>query len=101
MWYCVDTSTCLPLPSGGSRGRSCRKPCGSPPSSVLWARTTAADPSLPPPVSLGGQYSTSRVCSLPMGHPHFPRDLVLFGLGRTRTLLVRDRQLSWVHGKSS
>jgi hypothetical protein len=42
-----------------------------------------ADPSLPPPVSLGGRYSTSRVCSLPVRHPRFPRDLVLFGLGRT------------------
>ena len=40
-------------------------------------------PFLPPPVSLGSRYSTSRVCSLPVGHPRFPRDLVLFGLGRT------------------
>src|SRR5215831_19379052 len=44
MWHCVDTSSCLPLPSGGYRGRSCRKPCGLPPSSVLWAHTTARRP---------------------------------------------------------
>ena len=31
-----------------------------------------ADPSLPPPVSLGGRYSTSRVYSLPVGPPSFP-----------------------------
>src|SRR5215831_5692108 len=83
MWRCVDTSSCLPLPSGGYRGRSCRKPCGLPPSSVHGRIRLLADPSLPPPVSLGGRYSTSRVCSLPVGHPRFPRDLVLFGLGRT------------------
>src|SRR5215467_13554903 len=50
-----------------------------------------ADPSLPPPVSLGGRYSTSRVCSLPVGHPRFPRDLVLFGLGRTAPHPARER----------
>src|SRR5215831_15430368 len=62
-------------------------PCGSPAVCRLrryYGRIRLlADPSLPPPVSLGGRYSTSRVCSLPMGHPRFPRDLVLFGLGRT------------------
>ena len=31
----------LPLPSSGSRGRSLRKPCGSPPSPVLWGCKTA------------------------------------------------------------
>ena len=36
-----DTCTCFPLPSSGSRGRSLRKPCGSPPSSVLRVRKTA------------------------------------------------------------
>jgi hypothetical protein len=42
-----------------------------------------AYPSLPPPVSLGDKYSSSRVCSLPVGRPRFPRDLVPFGLGGT------------------
>jgi hypothetical protein len=42
-----------------------------------------AFPSLQPPVSLGLRYSSSRVCSLLVGRPHFPRDLVLFGLGGT------------------
>src|SRR5271169_6496758 len=36
-----DTCTCSPLPSSGSRGRFLRKPCGSPPSSVLRVRKTA------------------------------------------------------------
>jgi hypothetical protein len=36
-----DTCTCSPLPSSGSRGRSLRKPCGSPPSQVLRVRKTA------------------------------------------------------------
>jgi hypothetical protein len=36
-----DTCTCSPLPSSGFRGRSFRKPCGSPPSSVLRGRKTA------------------------------------------------------------
>jgi hypothetical protein len=36
---------CFPLPSSGYRGRSLRKPCGSPPSPVLWGRKTA-QPSL-------------------------------------------------------
>ena len=36
-----DTCICFPLPSSGSRGRSFRKPCGSPPSSVLRGRKTA------------------------------------------------------------
>ena len=44
MWHSIDTSSCLPLPSGGYRGRSLRKPCGLPPSSVLWAHTTARRP---------------------------------------------------------
>src|SRR5882724_8621594 len=41
MRHHVDTSICLPLPSGGSRGRSLQEPCGSPPSSVLRACKTA------------------------------------------------------------
>ena len=36
-----DTCACSPLPSSGSRGRSLRKPCGSPPSQVLRVRKTA------------------------------------------------------------
>ena len=39
-----DTCTCFPLPSSGSRGRSFRKPCGSPPSRVLRGRKTAHPP---------------------------------------------------------
>src|SRR5260370_16897857 len=39
-----DTCTCSPLPSSGSRGRSFRKPCGSPPSRVLRGRKTAHPP---------------------------------------------------------
>ena len=41
-----DTCTCSPLPSSGYRGRSLRKPCGSPPSQVLRGRKTAR-PSFP------------------------------------------------------
>jgi hypothetical protein len=39
-----DTCTCSPLPSSGFRGRSLRKPCGSPPSSVVRGRKTAHPP---------------------------------------------------------
>jgi len=46
MFPSADTSVCFPLPSGGYRGRSFRKPCGSPPSQVLWVRKTAR-PSVP------------------------------------------------------
>ena len=42
-----------------------------------------AYPCLPPPVSLGSRFSSSRVRSLPMSDPLISRDLVLFGLGRT------------------
>ena len=41
MFPSTDTSPCSPLPSSGYRGRSFRKPCGSPPSQVLWGRKTA------------------------------------------------------------
>jgi len=41
MFPSPDTPACFPLPSRGYRGRSLRKPCGSPPSSVLWGRKTA------------------------------------------------------------
>jgi hypothetical protein len=43
-----------------------------------------ADPSPRPPVSLGRRYSASRVCSLPVGHPRFPRTW-FFRVGRNRT----------------
>jgi hypothetical protein len=49
MFPSADTSACFlvfPLPSSGCRGRSSRKPCGSPPSQVLRGRKTAR-PSFP------------------------------------------------------
>jgi hypothetical protein len=46
MFPSADTSACSPLPSSGSRGRSLRKPCGSPPSPVLRVPKTAR-PSVP------------------------------------------------------
>ena len=46
-----------PRPSNGYRGRSFRKPCGSPPSSVLWVRKTARPHTCPPLVSLGDRVS--------------------------------------------
>jgi hypothetical protein len=46
MFPSADTSACSPLPSSGYRGRSLRKPCGSPPSQVLRVRKTAR-PSVP------------------------------------------------------
>ena len=48
MFPSADTSACSPLPSGGRRGRSWWKPCGSPPSPVLRSRKTAR-PSFPVP----------------------------------------------------
>src|SRR6516164_907256 len=41
MFPSTDTYACFPLPSRGYRGRSLRKPCGSPLSSVLWGCKTA------------------------------------------------------------
>ena len=41
MFPSADTSACSPLPSGGYRGRSLRKPCGSPPSQVSGRRRRA------------------------------------------------------------
>src|SRR6266567_8857285 len=41
MFPSADTSACSPLPSSGCRGRSLRKPCGSPPSPVLRVHKTA------------------------------------------------------------
>jgi hypothetical protein len=41
MFPSADTSSCSPLPSSGFRGRPLREPCGSPPSSVVWAHKTA------------------------------------------------------------
>jgi len=46
MFPSADTSACSPLPSSGCRGRSLRKPCGSPLSQVLRGRKTAR-PSFP------------------------------------------------------
>jgi len=54
------TYVCSPLPSSGYRGRSLRKPCGSPPSSVLRAHKTARPSFQSPPVSLGGQLLSAR-----------------------------------------
>lgn len=53
MLLSTDTSACSPLPSSGSRGRPSPEPCTSPPSSVLWVRKIAPNPSPTPPVSLG------------------------------------------------
>src|SRR5215469_4013227 len=83
MRHCVDTSTCSPLPPVATVAA----PFGSP--AVLHLRwyygliRPLAYPCLPPLVSLGSRFSSSRVCSLPVGDPHVPRDLVPFGLGRT------------------
>lgn len=41
MFPSTDVATCASLPSSGYRGRSFRKPCGSPPSQVLWSCKTA------------------------------------------------------------
>src|SRR5215510_193411 len=70
----VDASTCFPLPSNGYRGRPLREPCGSPPSRVLWVRTTAR---LPLPATSGlpwwqvllaeGLFASRRTPSLPSG----------------------------------
>ncbi len=46
MFPSADTSACSPLPSSGCRGRSSWKPCGCPPSQVLWGHKTAR-PSVP------------------------------------------------------
>ena len=54
------TYVCSPLPSSGYRGRSLRKPCGSPPSLVLRAHKTARPSFQSPPVSLGGQLLSAR-----------------------------------------
>jgi hypothetical protein len=65
-----DTFACSPLPSRGYRGRSFRKPCGSPPSSVLRGRKTA-------PPSVCGRLRSPLVSALPllraeMGNPGAP-----------------------------
>jgi hypothetical protein len=89
----IDTSSCLPLPSGGSRGRSCRSPAVPRLHRYYGRVRLLADPFLPPPVSLGARYSTSRVCSLPVGHPRFPRDLVLSGWAEPRPARERSEAL--------
>src|SRR5450755_315408 len=50
MFPSPDAFACFPLPSSGYRGRSLQKPCGSPPSPVLWGRKTARRLSVIPPV---------------------------------------------------
>jgi hypothetical protein len=66
MLLSTDTSACSPLPSSGSRGRPSPEPCASPPSSVLWVRKIAPDPSPTPPVSLGRRVPRRWMpCSLP------------------------------------
>jgi hypothetical protein len=71
---------CFPLPSSGYRGRSLRKPCGSPPSPVLWGHKTARHFSVIPPVD---------------PWDHVPPDVrgVPLGVGG-------DGELSWVPGQS-
>src|SRR5262252_8317161 len=79
----VDASTCFPLTSSGYRGRPLREPCGSPPSSVLWVRTTAR---LPFPAASGlprWQVLLAEGLFASLGTPSFPWDLVPFGSGRT------------------
>src|ERR1022692_161809 len=74
MFPSTDAPPCSLLPSNGYRGRSFRKPCGSPPSQVLRGRKTARPSVLGRlPVSLGGRLST---------------------------LASGDGELSWVRGKS-
>ena len=53
-----------------------------------------------PPVSLGRSYFTSRGLFASRATPSFPSGSGSFWVGQNRTLLVRDRQLSWVLGKS-
>src|SRR5215813_506486 len=71
----VDASTCFPLPSNGYRGRPLREPCGSPPSRVLWVRTTAR---LPLPAASGlpwWQVLLAEGLFASLGTPLLPRDL--------------------------
>jgi hypothetical protein len=63
MFPSPDAFACFPLPSSGYRGRSLQKPCGSPPSPVLWGRNCS--PSLRDP---SGRPSGSRT-SLCRGVP--------------------------------
>ena len=69
-----DTCTCSPLPSSGFRGRSFRKPCGSPPSSVLRGRKTthpSVSGRLRSPLASALPLSRAEVASSPgfMGNP--------------------------------
>ena len=74
MFPSTDTSPCSPLPSSGYRGRSFRKPCGSPPSPVLRGRKTARP-------SVLGRLRSPLAAVLPLSRSG-------------------DGELSWVHGKS-
>lgn len=69
-------------------------PCGSPAVPHLqryyFRVRLLACPWPPPPVSLGGGFSSSRACSLPSGNPP-PRGPGCFGLGANRAYF-RERQ---------
>lgn len=95
MWRLVDASTCSPLPSSGYRGRPLREPCGSPPSSVLWARKTAR---LPVAATSGfpwQQVSARRgFVRFPWGSALIPGDLVELGLGQTDAQYAAEAESS-------
>src|SRR5262245_7140908 len=97
----VDASTCSPLPSSGYRGRPLREPCGSPPSRVLWVRTTAR---LPLPAASGlpwWQVLLAEGLFASLGRPpSLGPGSIRVGLNRFARF-GRGRELSWVHGKSS
>src|SRR5215467_1157654 len=81
-------------------------PCGSPAVPHLHGYygfvRLLAYPFLPPPVSLGGRYSSPRVCSLPWGRPRFPRGPGSIPVGLNRfARFGRGRKLSWVRRKST
>jgi hypothetical protein len=79
MWRYADASTCSSLPSSGYRGRPLREPCGSPPSSVIWAHKTARLPLPAPPVSLGSRRLRLRVVRFSRRQPSPPGDQVSLG----------------------
>src|SRR5262252_4480039 len=96
----VDASTCSPFPPVGTVAA----PCGSPAVPHLrryygFVRLLAYT-FLPPPVSLGGRYSSLRVYSLPWGRPCFPGTWFDSGRANRFARFGRDSELSCVHGKS-
>src|SRR5215475_13049970 len=100
MRHCVDTSTCSPLPSSGYRGRPFREPCGSPPSQVLWAHTTAR---LPLPAASGLPREQVLLVEGSFASHERPSHLTGPGsiwVGQNRAQFGRGRELSWVHGES-